>query len=73
MLIARAARETRIAKDMPMSDVHRADASIADAIATLDPRLVFDAKRVEADGRKFLRMAMIACMDGSSECLWQRR
>lgn len=61
---------TRLPMEVLMGDVHRVDMSIADAIATLDPRLVVGAKAAAAAGRKTLRIAIIAWMDGSSHYLW---
>ncbi len=61
---------TRTPMEVLMGDVHRMDLSIADAIATLDPRLVMGAKIAEAAGRKTIRVAIIAWMDGSSHYLW---
>ena len=61
---------TRTPMEVLMGDVHRMDLSIADAIATFDPRLVMGAKIAEAAGRKTIRVAIIAWMDGSGHYLW---
>jgi len=61
---------TAVPMEVLMGDVHRVDMSIADAIATCDPRLVMGAKNAQAAGRKTIRLAIIAWMDGSSHYLW---
>lgn len=61
---------TRAPMEVLMGDVHRADISIADAIASRDPRVVVEARRAEAAGRKTIRLALIAWLDGSSHYLW---
>lgn len=53
-----------------MGDVHRADITIADAVRSEDFRIVMAAKAAESAGRKTLRIAVIAGMDGAGHYLW---
>lgn len=61
---------TAVPMEVLMGDVHRVDMSIADAIATCDPRLAMGAKIAQAAGRKTVHLAVIAWMDSSSHYLW---
>ena len=61
---------TRTPMEVLMGDVHRLDVKIADALATLNPRLVMAATMAAAKGRQTIRVSIIAWMDGSSHYLW---